>query len=1132
MKKLFTLITLIYSCVGVLGQAGQLDSAFGTNGIVKTDVGSNLLYQFDSRGIQVLSKADGSTYIIISASNHTYIAKLLSDGSPDKSYGNQGFSTAAQIIPNKAALQSDGKIIIAGYIIVPSLPGSNTNIGNNFAVARFNIDGSLDSSFSNDGIQTTYLGTNNDDVATAVAIQSDGKIVVTGYADNGVNFSNRDIALVRYNADGSLDNTFNYNGRLISHFNLFGYTDDYDDDDIPTAIAIQPDGKIVVAGSVNLLYIYPAGGRASGIARYNNDGTDDLTFGNRGRKTFNGGAASDLAIQTDGKLIFSDVAPYTIARLNPDGNFDLTFANAGRATLNIAGLDYCKSLSLQSDNKIVVLGTSYNYNSPGIFIILRYNIDGTLDSTFDDDGVKSINVDVHNYASSVAIKADGKILAAGSSSATGYPNNYCVVSCNPDGTPDDTFDQDGILIRQVNLYLGATSYKCIAAQNDGKVVTAGTAWSGSDYDFAVTRYNPDGTLDSTFSSNGKTLISFGQGFSNDTANSILIQPDGKIVVAGKTLNGVSGNEDIAIARLNTDGSLDNTFSGDGILTSDFNGNDYANSVAIQADGKIIVGGSVNSNFAVIRYNTDGSIDNTFATGLQITTFFPGDPSYSATANAIVIQPDGKIIAVGTASIFNIYQRYNFALARYNTDGTLDKSFSNDGMQISDFGLSHRDFANSAAIQKDGKIMVAGSTLNATSEFGFVRYNQDGSIDSTFDDDGFQVSHFFQFWDEEGAANSISVQSDGTIIGAGIKKTNVGFSHAYFALVFLKTDGSFDSAYTPNGQQITDVGDYGSINGVTISGNRLYAAGYGIYQSNFGVVAKYLLKNTSSPLSCPSPVTLSNQKEKCSAVVSNIDPVLADATLPVNYALTGATTLNGAGSASGLAFNGGVTTVTYALANDPNATCSFNVNVNDSEAPRMTKIIALPDVLWPVTQKMRKVFLDYQTKDNCGVPSCKISVTGNQDVTGDWAMVSDHFVNLRATQDQGRERVYTVTVTCTDAAGNTTSRNVNVRVPGQRMYPNIDGGGAPLFDYAGTFGANAYPNPSNDYFRLHITSPDKVEKIAVKVYDISGRLMEEKNGIGAGEDVRIGAALGAGVYLVQILQGKNSGYTKLVKTARN
>jgi uncharacterized delta-60 repeat protein len=379
---------------------------------------------------------------------------------------------------------------------------------------------------------------------------------------------------------------------------------------------------------------------------------------------------------------------------------------------------------------------------------------GALDPTFGGDGKILTNaISGLDYAIDVAVQpADGKIVAAGL--AGGGGGRILLVRYEADGTLDPTFSGDGKVF--TNLTPGLDAANGIEVQADGKIVVAGQA-GGAGGRFAVARYNADGSLDSSFSADGMALTNFTA--ANDFAFGVLVQPDGKIVAAGRA-GGAGGR--IALARYDADGSLDATFSGDGRLMTNFTpGDDRADHVVLQADEKIVAAGTANSfgrtaSFAVVRYNADGTLDAGFSgDGKLRTNFTPGfDGSFG-----VAIQPlDQKIVAVGQAGLY-------LALARYNANGSLDPTFSGDGKTRTNFtpGL---DYAEEVEVQADGMIVVAGTAnwFARNSRFALARYRMNGALDSTFAGDGKVVTDFTAGFD---APFGLAIQpADGKIVAAG------------------------------------------------------------------------------------------------------------------------------------------------------------------------------------------------------------------------------------------------------------------------------------------------------------------------------------------------------------------------------
>jgi uncharacterized delta-60 repeat protein len=392
----------------------------------------------------------------------------------------------------------------------------------------------------------------------------------------------------------------------------------------------------------------------------------------------------------------------------------------------------------------------------------------------------------------------------------------------------------------------------MALQPDGKIVVVGSTDSGGGTNFALARYNPDGTLDTTFSFDGKVATDFAGG--TDEAFGVAIQADGKIVVAGIAGSPTTVNTDFALARYNPDGTLDQTFGTDGKVTTDFAGEpDEAFGVAIQADGKIVVAGqalfldpsgtgAVDGDFGLVRYNPDGSLDRSFGTGGRVTTDFG---SALDTALAVTIQADGKIVAVGGDG-------GDFALARYNADGSLDRTFGAGGKVTTDFG-SFSDEALGVAIQADGRIVAVGG---AGGDFALARYNPDGTLDSDFDADG-KVTTDFGGLD---SARSVAILSNGKIIAAGT-------TGADFALASYIPDGSLDPNFGTGGKVTTDFGNLDFADGMAIQADgKIVAAGTdghdggpGIITNPVFAVARYLpglppVANAGGPYSAPEGTT--------------------------------------------------------------------------------------------------------------------------------------------------------------------------------------------------------------------------------------------------------------------------------------
>jgi uncharacterized delta-60 repeat protein len=411
---------------------------------------------------------------------------------------------------------------------------------------------------------------------------------------------------------------------------------------------------------------------------------------------------------------------YTVA-LAASGGLDNTFSGDGKLTTNIGGKlknDYGRGVAIQSDGKIIVAGEHRDDAwTNEDFAVVRYKANGALDKTFSGDGKATANFGGIDQATGVVLQSDNKIVVAGQICDDQGICDVALARFNSNGSLDTTFSKDG----KVTTDFGGDdngSYGGVAIQSNGKIVVVGYMYNGSDYDMAIHRYNANGSLDKTFSGDGRAKVGFGAG-RNDNAIGVAIQSDGKIVIAGDTCDASYENCKFAAARLNSNGTLDATFSGDGKQTTNLGGSDTGWAVALQSDGKIVVAGyketASDSLFALVRYKSDGNLDNTFSKdGKATTNLAAGIPDQ---AYAMAIQSNGKIIAVGKTGADG---SRNFALVRYKANGALDKTFSGSGKVITDFGGD--DYARAVALQSNGRIVVAGSYYDGADwDFAVARY---------------------------------------------------------------------------------------------------------------------------------------------------------------------------------------------------------------------------------------------------------------------------------------------------------------------------------------------------------------------------------------------------------------------------
>jgi uncharacterized delta-60 repeat protein len=403
--------------------------------------------------------------------------------------------------------------------------------------------------------------------------------------------------------------------------------------------------------------------------------------------------------------------------------------------------------------------------------------DGDIDPTFGTGGrVRVNNVDdVSDRARTVAVQPDGKIVVGGDTNGSNNTGVAALNRLNPDGSLDLGFGNGGKIIGP------QTSLGGVVILPDGKILTVGSIRASQIpvVNFVLTRYNPDGTLDTTFGVDGYAMIGpQTQSIVYTFGNALVIQPDGKIVAVGvATIN--PGGDRFLLARFNADGSRDESFGSAGVVFTRFtNGETQALAVGLQADGKIVAGGynvadQVTRNFALARYNTNGALDLDFGLEGQVTTNFAF--RNFAQANGVVIQPDGKIIAAGGFT----RQATGFLLARYKSDGRLDQEYGTGGKVTTGFVNGGTGYGHAALLQPDGKLLVGGtlafSGMNST--LLLARYNTDGSYDQSFGNGGVVISEQEAGFDEGFA---LAFQPDRKLIAAGAVD-EPGGSYQDFAL---------------------------------------------------------------------------------------------------------------------------------------------------------------------------------------------------------------------------------------------------------------------------------------------------------------------------------------------------------------
>jgi uncharacterized delta-60 repeat protein len=656
------------------------------------------------------------TILMVSISNAQNQADVAQNFGAYKGFNNS--ITAIDI-------QNDGKILIGGSFTVFNSVGENR-------IIRLNADGTKDLNF------ITGIGFDNSTITT-LKIQNDNKIIVGGtYTSYKGIIENY---IIRLNTDGSKDTTFNSG----TGFNFYTST-----------IAIQTDGKILVGGN----FTSYNGITENRIIRLNSDGSKDSSF-NTGIG-FNNGVSS-MVIQNDSKIIvggnftsYKGITENFIIRLNSDGSKDTTF-NSGTGFNS-----QTSTIAIQTDGKILIGGNFTSYKNITENRIIRLNADGSKDTTFNSGtGFNSgtllnSGTGFIDGLTEIAYQNDGKILVGGTfTSYKGITENR-IVRLNADGSKDTSF------ISGTGFNNGISA---LALQNDGKIIIGGSFTTYKEFnDMFIIRLNADGSKNINFNN--------GNGFSGKNVTSISLQSDGKILIGGTffSYQGITKN---GICRLNTNGSIDNSFiSGTGFFKSFdiYTANEPSIfCMKVQTDGKILIGGSFNTYNGIlqnniIRLNTDGSVDSSFNIGI----------GFDSAVLSIVIQNDSKIIVGGNFTSYKGITE-NFII-RLNSDGSKDTTFNS--------GTGFNSQTSTIAIQTDGKILIGGNftSYNGLTENRIIRLNSDGSKDTTFNSvTGFNFK-----------TSTIAIQTDGKILVGGNFTSYSGITENF--IIRLNSDGSKDTTF--------------------------------------------------------------------------------------------------------------------------------------------------------------------------------------------------------------------------------------------------------------------------------------------------------------------------------------------------
>ncbi|HLY70360.1 MAG TPA: T9SS type A sorting domain-containing protein [Puia sp.] len=1052
--------------------AGTLNKNFGTSGVVTNNFkynGSNSTFFVQAENCFALG--NGKLILLLNLQGWVVVSQRLPNGKTDSSYGKNGFSASLRISNPVAAVQPDGKILIAG-----------TTLGNNedFIIARLNGDGSLDKQFGNSGVTITDAGSDAD-ILSAVSLLPNGQIIAGGQT---VRNNTNDFALVRYTSTGKVDASFGQNGIVIT--SLGGSSN-------VTTLAIQPDSKILAAGNFN------NGTTFFAAVRYKTNGALDTSFNHNG-----------------------------FAMASPGNSASVT------------------SMALSS-GKIIVGGYSYDPTGNSQFNILQLTSSGAIDSSFGNYGWTYSNfAGPYQTLTSLHINANGRILTGGYAESTGGTTQFALARFLPNGNPDSSFGTYGQVL--TSLTDSTQDYStCIFLQTNGEILLGGYAVpNDNNEEFGLARYQSNGSIDSSFASNGILLGTYPD--QSYYYSNILVQPDGRLIVFGNVYEAYNTFQSY-LWRYTANGAIDPNYGQNG-RASTIAGSNFA---VMQSDGKVVIAGSETINYTdsiqVSRYLTNGNLDPSYGTlGIERVLL---QPYYVEFPTAVAIQSDNKTIVAGWQENFlGDANGLNGIITRFNSNGTVDSGFGVSG--LTNFNVGFLGIAEYLSIQPNGKILLTGYYETPSYQFFafLMRLKSNGNIDSSFGQNGvitfnvgaetfpqglfslsngkillgnFSTSDYVNYnvyvtrLNANGTTDS-SYGSNGSIgISGGLlflepdQKLLVssgvldGQDNGEFLLNRYLTNGNPDLTFGKKGtlEALLSPGSAG-IDGAAFTGNEMAGAGTADNPYGVGLLAEINLGNQVTA-AANADITVPTDAGMCSTVIKNIESLITGSgESNARFNLAGASEGTVATPLSHYAFNKGLTRIHYYFGSDTASAGEFTVNVVDEEAPLISSIGKLLDNK-AGTDNLVALRLSYDASDNCG--SARTSITFN----GESRIVSDHLLRLPPVPG-----VYTIQVSATDESDNKSVKEDTVIVP------------ASILNSVDEFVISSYPNPSTNYFSVHISSARENGPLTLQLFNDKGVLIETVSHALPGQTLQLGGSASSGVYFLKAIQQGEVMNIKLVK----
>jgi uncharacterized delta-60 repeat protein len=1086
MRKIILIILCFVTLRAAHAQApGTLNKNFGSGGIVKDAPGNagvnGTFYAVQTENCFALG--NGKLILLLNLQGSAILTQHLPGGGVDSTYGKNGFSVSLAISNPVAAVQPDGKIIIAGTTAGPN---------QNFIVARLNTNGSLDSQFGNSGVTITDAGSESD-MLSAVVVAPSGQIIAGGQT---VQNNTNDFALIRYTSAGKIDGSFGQNGIVVTSLGSSSNV---------TSLALQSDNKILAAGNFNNGTSYFA------VARYKTTGVLDTSFNRNGVVTASPGtsaAATSVAISS-GRIIEggysynqSGIAQFNILQLTASGAIDSTFGTFGWAYGNF-GTPYqaLTSMQIAANGRILTGGYAEPSGGNAQFALAKFLPNGIPDSSFGKYGqvLTALTDTTQDYATCLSLQSNGEILLGGYSAPPTTATNFGLVRYESNGALDNSFAMNGLLI---STYPNQTIYYSdILLQPDGKLVVFG----GADlaYNFSpdsLWRYGAQGALDHSYGQNGRAPVNF-LGFYTG------MQSDGKLVMAG-------GSDSIQVVRYLENGSMDQTYGNGGMVSLDFLTGDqeWPASIAVQPDGKSVVGAWSENFFGVsqgivTRLLANGTLDPSFGTN-GATIFSVGN---FGIVTYISIAPSGKIVIAGEGSNPTTYQFYSY-VARLKSNGVIDSSFGQNGFLTFTQGLGSQS-SNVFALAT-GKILYGYEmTTNNINYTAYVtRLNANGSTDSSYGTKGTITV----------ANGELALEPDQKLLL--LSSALDAQDNTEFVLSRYLTTGSPDLTFGTKGTVETNLNPGEEFIGSAVcTGNELAVAGTVDDPYGIGLAAEFNL-GPQSAATTTADLTVPTDPGTCSAKISNIESLITGTTTAASrFKITRGnnpeTQIN-QGSLNQFAFNKGLTSISYWLGDDTTKAGDFTVNVVDEEAPVITQIgKSIDPKVGPDNQVDLR--LSYEATDNCGNATATIEIdeenTGNP--SKNWQIIDDHHAELKIIENENNKettaKIYTIKIKATDAAGNTAIKEDTVEISGD------------LFANNKNLEITTTPNPSTSRFSVHISS-NKQRPVNLQLYNTIGASIQTFNQRMPGETIQFGDNLTPGVYFLKATQDEQIKIVRIVK----